>query len=154
MTCTSMINDPVTEEIPLNLVVLDHAGWAQPLRLVANTENIVSDGKTYTAAGFEIAMPDQVEGHNGEMRFNLVDADVTTLALLRTTSDVIDVTVSWVLASDPDSVYAGPIDAEIRAAEGRFGFISGALTTYPVLSENAVAQDRFRFNHKFWPGVL
>lgn len=149
-----MINDAVTEEIPLTLVVLDHEGWANPLRLVGNTENIVSNGRTYTAAGFEIAMPDQVDGHNGEMQFSLVDADATTLALLRTTSDVIDVTVSWVLASDPDTVYAGPIDAEIRAAEGQFGLISGALTTYPVLSENAVAQDRYRFNHKYWPGVL
>lgn len=149
-----MINDGVTDEILLTLVELDHAGWSLPLRLVANTENVVSGGKTYTAAGFDIAMPDQVDGHNGEMRFNLIDADSTTLALLRTTSDVIDVTVSWVLASDPDTVYAGPIDAEIRSAEGRFGLISGALTTYPVLSENAVAQDRFRFNHAFWPGVL
>jgi hypothetical protein len=149
-----MINDAVTEEIPLVLAELDHHGWGQPLRLVANTENVVSNGKTYTAAGFEIAMADQVEGHNGEMRFSLVDADTSTLALLRTTSDVIEVTVSWVLASDPDTVYAGPIDAEIRAAEGQFGMISGALTTYPVLSENAVAGDRFRFNHKHWPGVL
>ena len=154
MTWDSMINDAETEEIPLTLVVLNHDGWDSPIRLVANTEDIVSNGKTYAAAGFDIAMPDQVEGHNGEMRFSLVDADTTTLALLRTTAEVIDVTVSWVLASDPDTVYAGPIDAEIRAAEGQFGLISGALTTYPVLSENAVAQDRYRFNHKYWPGVL
>lgn len=149
-----MINDAVTDEIPLTLVVLEHSAWAAPLRLVGNTEDITSDGETYTAAGFEIAFPDQVEGNNGEMRFTLVDADSATLALLRTTADVIDVTVSWVLASDPNTVYAGPIDAEIRAAEGQFGMISGSLTTYPVLSENAVAQERFRFNHKYWPGVL
>lgn len=154
MTWASMINDPATEEIPLALVVLDHAGWANPVRLVGNTEDVVSNGETYAAAGFEVAMPDQVEGHNGEMRFTLIDADATTLALLRETSDVIEVTVSWVLASDPDTVYAGPIDAEIRAAEGRFGFISGALTAYPVLSEWALSEDRYRFNHKYWPGVL
>lgn len=154
MTWDSMINDPSTDEIPLAIVELDHADWVGSLRLVNNTEDITSNGDTYFAAGFEIAMPDQVEGHNGEMRFTLIDADATTLGLLRETSDVISVTVSWVLASDPDTVYAGPIDAEIRAAEGRFGYISGALTVYPVLSEWAVAHDRFRFNHKFWPGVL
>lgn len=149
-----MINDGVTDEVPLIIVKLNHADWSSPLRLVGNTENIVSNGITYAAAGLEIAMPDQVDGHNGEMRFSLTDADAGTLGVLRETADAISVTVSWVLASDPDTVYAGPIDAEIRSAEARFGYISGALTVYPVLSEWAVAHDRYRFNHKFWPGVL
>lgn len=154
MTWESLRNDAASDEIALVLVVLEHADWPGPLRLVANTEDVVSNGDTYSAAGFEIAMPDQLEERNGEMRFNLVDADATTLALLRTTRAVIDVTVSWVLASDPDTVHAGPFEAEIRGAEGRFGMISGALTVYPVLSEWAVARNRFRFNRKTWPGVL
>jgi len=154
MTWASLINDAVTDEVPLCLAELDHASWANPLRLVANTEDVVSNGETYTAAGFDIAMPDQLEGRNADARFRLTDADAGTLALLRTTSAVIDVTVMWVLASDPDTVYAGPLEAEIHAAEGRFGEISGALTLYPVLAENAVAKARYRVNKADWPGVL
>lgn len=72
--------------------VLNHAGWTWPLRLVACTEEVMSNRETRAAAGFEIAMPDQVEGYDGEMRFAPVGADATTLALLRSTMVVVEVT--------------------------------------------------------------
>ena len=137
------INDAETAEVVLTLVTLDHADWAAPVRLVNDVADFEHDGETYTAAGFQVAMPDQAEDRNAAMRWTLQDVDHDVAVLLRTTNDVIDIEVSYVLASDPDTVQAGPFEAEIRQAELRYGSVSGALVVYPVMEEVANASFRF-----------
>lgn len=151
MTWESMINNPVTGEIPITLVTLSHPDMVAPVRLAANTEDVVSNGNTFGASAFTIAMPDDVERHNGAMRFELYDIDSSLLAQFRAVNDAIIAEVSWVLASDPDTVHEGPYTAEIRALSARFGMISGALTLYPVLEETANAV--ITFNTRDFPGL-
>ena len=146
------INDAETAEVVLTLVTLDHADWAAPVRLVNDVADFAHDGETYTAAGFQVAMPDQAEDRNAAMRWTLQDVDHDVAVLLRTTNDVIDIEVSYVLASDPDTVQAGPFEAEIRQAELRYGSVSGALVVYPVMEE--VANASFRFSTGDFPGLI
>lgn len=146
------INDPETAEVILTLVTLNHDDWASPVRLVNDVTDVVSDGETFTAAGFQISMPDQAEDRNSAMRWQLMDVDHDVIALLRTTNDVIDIEVSYILASDPDTVQAGPFEAEIRSADFSYGSISGALVVYPVMEE--VANATFRFSTGAFPGLI
>ncbi|MEC7763389.1 MAG: DUF1833 family protein [Pseudomonadota bacterium] len=146
------INDPETAEVVLTLVTLNHADWADPVRLVNDVTDIVSDGETFTAAGFQISMPDQSEDRSSAMRWQLMDVDHDIIALLRTTNDVIDIEVSFILASDPDTVQVGPFEAEIRSADISYGGISGALVVYPVMEE--VANATFRFSTGDFPGLI
>jgi len=151
MTWEGMINDQVTGEIPITLVTLDHDDLAAPVRLAGNTEDVVSGGLTYSAAGFRLSLPDDVEGQNGAMRFELFDIDMSLLADFREVNAAINAEVSVVLASDPDTIHEGPYSAEIRQINARFGVLSGALTIYPVLDERANAT--ITFSSKDFPGL-
>jgi len=46
---------------PLVLLTIDHTDLANPIRVVANTEDITSNGNTFTAFPFEIRLPDSNE---------------------------------------------------------------------------------------------
>jgi hypothetical protein len=152
MPWLSAINDGETGEVVLTLLRLSHADWASDVLLVNNTSDVVHDGETFTAAGFDLALPDQAQDRNAAMRWTLMDVDHDVIALLRTTNDVIDVEVSVILASDPDTVQAGPYAAEIRSADIRYGSVSGALVVYPVMEE--VANATYRFSVGQFPGLI
>lgn len=152
MPWTDAINAAETGEVVLTLARLSHADWADDVRLVNDVADVVSNGETFTKAGFQISMPDQADDRNSAMRWTLTDADHDVITLLRTTNDVIAIEVSWILASDPDTVQVGPFEAEIRSAEIRYGMISGALVVYPVMEE--VANAGFRFSTGAFPGLL
>lgn len=151
MSWPAAIIDPATGDVLLCLVRLSHDDWAADRLYVANTEDITSGGETFTASAFEIAMPDQVEGKSGDLQFRAVDIDGTLFADLRAADGPVTVEVSWVLASDPDTVHIGPFTSEIRQASHQSGIVSGALTAYPVMEEKANAA--IRFNTVDWPAL-
>lgn len=151
MSWPAGILDPATGEVLLTLVRLSHSGWPADRLRVANTEDIVASGETWTASAFEIAMPDKVEGRAGQMQFRAVDIDGVLFADMRDAEGPIEVEVSWVLASDPDTVHIGPFTSEIRAASQQAGVITGELSAYPAMEEKANA--RLRFNTIDWPAL-
>jgi len=152
MTLVTAANDEVTGEVALPLVQLSYASWSTDLFLVANTEDVTSNGQVYTAAGFDISLPDQVDGRSGNLRWQLYDATADVLAMIRSANGYVDITVSYIFADDPDTIVAGPYTAEIRSVQGRFGVMSGVLTLYPVLDENA--NSRLRFNVIDFPAII
>ena len=44
--------------VVLYLLDIDHEDLEEPIRLVNNTEDVISGGNTYTAMGFEVRLPD------------------------------------------------------------------------------------------------
>lgn len=81
---------------------LDLEGGA--LRFVANTEDIVSNGHTYTAFGFSLILPD--EGDDAAQLATLVidNVDRRIALTLRSLQTKPGVSVQVVLASEPDYV--------------------------------------------------
>lgn len=106
-----------TAEVFLHLLVIDHADLVAPIRLVNNTENIVSAGNTYTAFPFEVNLPPDQEGELP--RVQLVVDNVTQLLVeeVRSISSPFTVSLSVVMASAPDTVEAGPFEFEAKSAE-------------------------------------
>lgn len=49
-------------EMPVVLLEIDHADLTAPVRVVNDTQDLVSNGQTYTAVPFRFVMPDDVEG--------------------------------------------------------------------------------------------
>lgn len=93
-----------TGECPLVLLKIDHDDLASPIYVVNNGANITSNGTEYTAFPFEIKMPD------ADMRaeLSICNVDRQIVLAIRTISSPAEVTISVILASDPDTVEVGP----------------------------------------------
>ena len=46
----------------LVLLEIHHSALSEPIRVVNNTEDIISNGETYIAMGFRVTLPDDMEG--------------------------------------------------------------------------------------------
>lgn len=135
MTWNSAINDEETAEVILTLIVLSHPDFVEDIRLVNDTVDHDHDGNTYQAAAFDVSMPDQIEGRAHAMRWNIQEVDEAILTQIRDTDSAVSIDVSWVLASDIETIHTGPVQAEIRSYRSQPGLVSCDLTLYPVLDE-------------------
>lgn len=48
-------------DAPLYLLEIEHAQLATPIRIVNDTQDIVSNGDTYTAFAFRVSLPDDID---------------------------------------------------------------------------------------------
>lgn len=64
--------------LPLVLLEIDHADLANPILVVNNKENIISNGDEYTAYPFEIVLPDSSEESppRAKLRIDNVSRDI------------------------------------------------------------------------------
>jgi len=123
-----------TNEVFHVLVQITHADLST-IRLVNNTEDVTSDGDVYTAYPFEISFP-QEDGNTlprASLRINNVDQLLT--AAIRSIGTPPSCQVDIVLASDPDTVEAGPWNFEMRDAVITSEFLVFELTFEPILQE-------------------
>lgn len=121
-----------TDEIWLQLLTIEHADIGTPIRLVCNTEDIVSRGETYRAFAFELALPassqDQVQLTVDNVTRELIDE-------IRTIDTPLTITMEIVRAADPDTVEAGPFEYQSRAVEYSAQLMRFTLAYEPLLTE-------------------
>lgn len=105
-----------TDEIWLQLLTIEHADLATPIRLVNNTEDIVSDGQTFTAWSFPAILPAQNDGELPTVELALDNVTREFTATVRSLSTPFTITKEIIRASDPDTIEAGPYVYESRTA--------------------------------------
>jgi hypothetical protein len=105
------VNATGADESPLYLLEIDHPTFAQPIRVVNDTQDLVSNGQTYVAFGFRCWIPDQKSGQMPRARIAvdnvgrelvgpLEDSDggegatVRVMQVLRSAPDVIEFEVT------------------------------------------------------------
>lgn len=120
-----------TDEVDLAIIEIDHADLASPLRFVNNTENITSGGDEYLAAGFDIKLPDD----DGHTTISVCNIDRVMVQTIRSISSRPTITLSVVLASDPDTVELGPYVMELADVVFDAFVITGTLTFDDFLDE-------------------
>lgn len=106
------------------LISIDHDDLGSPIRICGNTDDVVSDGDTYTA--FELAIPVPQERSEELPLVSLILTNVnnsTVLSPLRQLShQTVDralVTTSIVRADSPDTVEVGPFEFELLSLTAR-----------------------------------
>lgn len=124
-----------TAEVVLTIARLSHASWQEDVLIVNDRQDLVSNGQTYVAFPFTVTLPDDEDQGIPVMRFVADNVSREIMAELRQATSSIDVVVSWVLASQPDVLEAGPTDALLQLAEGDARSITGTLGIEPVLDE-------------------
>lgn len=58
---------------PLMLVTLSSTGWAQPVRLVNDTRNWISNGNTFTGLQMSYRLPNDAAGEEARLQLEMVN---------------------------------------------------------------------------------
>lgn len=122
-----------TNEVVLPLVTLTHADWPETIRLVADWKAITHRGSEFQPLAFEVALPDEEAEGVPVINWAVDNVDRRLVESLRQVKGAVQASVIWVLASDPDTIQVGPLDAEMRAVQYDARTIRGTLGIEPVL---------------------
>ena len=132
-TFLAAIHAQESGEVFLPLVKLSHSAWGDEVRYVPNWEEITHGGEIYSPFPFEVALPDDEDEGVPVLRWTADNVSQELIVKLRAATSPISARVVWVLASQPDTVEAGPLDLSIRAAEYDATTIQGTMTISPIL---------------------
>ncbi len=121
------INAEETGEVFLLLLEFDEASLSEPIRVVWNNVNVTSRGNVYAAMEFSAELPGETEGASQSVRITLDNVDRQIVQAVRNAVGRPAVTMEIVLASDPDTVEAGPFNFELESVEYNALTVSGEL---------------------------
>lgn len=93
-----------SEDPFLVLATLTHTSFAEPIYLVNNSEDIVSNGITFSAFPFRLRLPpdDGEKAREAQIEFDNVSLEL--IELIRSVTTRIDIKLEMVLASVPDDI--------------------------------------------------
>jgi len=116
-----------TDKILLTLIEITHPDLAAPLRLVNNTEAIVSDGETYYPYWFSVMFPEEDNGRIKEVRLVMDNTDRQLVIALRSITSPATINVRFALASSPDVVEVELAAMSLRNVSYDVHTVSGEL---------------------------
>jgi hypothetical protein len=123
-----------TEQVFLLLLTITHPTMPA-IRVVNNTETIVSNGETFVAFPFEINLPDMHEDRQPYMQLRISNVDRQIVQAIRTLTSPPLVRVDVVVASQPDTIEATFPDFSLRSVDYDALMVEGRLTLDDILSE-------------------
>ncbi|MDP1673983.1 MAG: DUF1833 family protein [Burkholderiales bacterium] len=93
-------------EEPVYLLEITHPQLAQPVRVVRDTEDIVSNGETFVALNFDIQLPDDLQGKlpRAPIRIDNVGRELTQWIDESKGGRGAQVRVMQVMRDDPDTL--------------------------------------------------
>jgi hypothetical protein len=97
----------------LALVKIEQADIST-LYLVKNGENVTSNSQVYTAFPFDIKIPDDNEESAPRVTVTFDNVDQSIVTNIRSMTTEATVTLSFVLASQPDTVDLGPYVFQLK----------------------------------------
>lgn len=93
-----------TTDVWLVLVTIEHADLAAPIRVVNNTEDVVSGGDTYTAFPFEVTLPDSKDDAPDRGRLVIDNVSREIAQAIRSITSPATVTFEVIRAAAPDTI--------------------------------------------------
>ena len=118
---------PETDEVFLALLEINEASLAEPFRFVNNHEPITSRGNVYNASHFDLELPTERPDSIDAARITVDNVDRLIVEAVRVAAGRPTARIEIILASDPDTVEAGPFDFEFSSVEYDQMTVSGTL---------------------------
>lgn len=140
-----------TGEVFLVLLTLTSPQMGSPIRVVNNTEDVVSNGNTFVKFPFDITFPDEGEDRAPVAQLRIDNIDRQIVQAVRDTTDVIKVTIEWIRAADPDTIEVSFPDFELTDVQYDELHVRGRLTLDSFLEEPFPADT---FNPGGFPGMF
>jgi hypothetical protein len=141
-----------TAAVFLHLLKLEAEG-IEPLHLVDNTEPVVSGGVAYIPCAFKCVLPEQNDdGTSKPCRIEIDNADRRIAEIAEeTVSARITLTVSVVMAQNPDVVEAGPLRFILRNVSVSRETVQAELYDFYVYDRNLPG---LRYSPRDFPGLF
>lgn len=111
------INARETSQVFLMLLEIDHDTLQQPMRFVANNEDITHQGNVYQNFPFMLALPDDDPDTIPEVQLRIANVDKRIGEVIEDTLERPTCTLKVVLAASPDVIEYGPIELQMVSAE-------------------------------------
>lgn len=140
-----------TDEAIFFLITIDHPDFTNPIRLVNNTTDIVSNGDTYNAFPFEITLPIDDPERESYSMIKIENVSLEINALLRPLASSPTVELSVIFSSSPDTIEIGPFNFLLRDYRYNAQSIEGTLAYEDTLNETLPAHT---FNPNEFPGLF
>lgn len=144
-------NAPVTDEVFLMLLEINHSSLSTPIRVVNNWENVTSNGNVYVAFPFKLDLPDDVVENMPRPTLEIDNVDRTIVDAIRAMDSAATVTISVVLASSPNDIEAGPFLMTLREVEYDALTVRGQLAFEELWSEPYPGD---KINRANYPGLF
>lgn len=141
-------NDPF-----LMLVTISHSSFAADIRLVNNSENIVSRGETFQAFPLKIRLPVDDGETNREVAIDFDNVSLEIIDEIRTVSSAerIRVKLEMILASIPDEVQMSLEELQILNVSYNKLRVSAKLGLDDFLNTELTSE---RYNPSNFPGIF
>lgn len=139
-----------TADVWLVLVTIDHDDFAEPIRVVNNTENVTSRGELYVGFPFDATLPDSREDASPRARLVIDNTSREIAQAIRSITSAPIVTLEIIRAADPDTVEISLPYFTLRNVKWDAGKVSGDLSLEDFTSEPYPAGT---FTPAYFPGL-
>lgn len=134
----------------LMLVTLTHPSFPT-IRLVNNSEDIISNGETFTAFPMRIRLPMDDGESTREVSIEFDNVSLTLIDELRTVTTPIDVKVDMILSSNPDDIQISLDELKMRNVTYNKQIVSARLYLDSFLNVELTSE---RYSPKLYPGLF
>ena len=124
-----------TDEAWLILLEIDHATLAQPIRVVNNNEDIISNGQTFLAYPFEIVLANDDGEKLPQVSLSIDNVDQTIIRAIRGMGTPPTVDIMLILSDFPDSVEIQISDMTLRGVSWTAQSVTGILYIEDILNK-------------------
>lgn len=124
-----------TDKVFLPLLSISHPDLAEPILVVNDGQNCVSNGGTYLAFPFTIDFPPADPDQAPQVRLVVDNVDQSIIVGIRQLSSAPTISLSVVLSDTPDTIEAGPFNMTLRQAVYDSLTIEGTLNFEDILNE-------------------
>lgn len=142
-TFRQAIESETTSEVVLVCLTITEDSLAAPIRLVHNTENITrqieGSPELFVAMLFEIDLPSEDGDTIDSVSIKIDNVDRQIVEAVENATGRPQVSMEIVLASDPDTVEAGPIDMELDSVEYDSMWVVGQLVFDELVNQQSAA---------------
>lgn len=134
----------------LMLVTLTHPSFPT-IRLVNNSEDIISNGETFTAFPMRIRLPMDDGESTREVSIEFDNVSLTLIDELRTVTSPIDVKIDMILSSNPDDIQISLDELKMRNVTYNKQIVSARLYLDSFLNVELTSE---RYSPKLYPGLF
>jgi hypothetical protein len=107
-----------TSEVFLELLTIDHADLAEPIRLCNNAVDVISNGETYSAFPFYAELPADEEDREPRCTLTVSNVDRTIVEAVRGLVGRPTFVIAVVTASEPDTFQFDPHPFDVLSVRG------------------------------------
>jgi hypothetical protein len=140
-----------TAAVLLLLLTIDETSLLEPIRYVLNTEDVTSRGNVYSAAFFDVKLPDEDSDALGFAQLVVQNVDRRIVEAIEQAGGRPKVTFELVLSNNPDVVEVGPYLLELDSVEYNAQTVTGTLVYDEVQNYRAM---KYTYSPLYFPDLF